>query len=94
MVVEVRWNDGQVYRHRFERGKPATELEVIGKTRDTGSKTTFKADYEIFEELEYDFDTLSQRLKELSFLNRGIKITLKDEREGKEMKKFIIMKEE
>jgi DNA gyrase subunit B len=84
MVVEVRWNDGQVYRQRFERGKPATELEVIGKTRDTGSKTTFKADYEIFEELEYDFETLSQRLKELSFLNRGIKITLKDEREGKE----------
>lgn len=84
LVVEIKWNDGHIYRQRFERGEPASELEVIGKTKDTGSKTTFKPDYEIFEELEYDFDTLAHRLRELSFLNRGVKITLKDERNNVE----------
>lgn len=83
-VVEVRWNDGLIYRQRYERGKPVTELEVIGKTKETGSKTIFKPDYEIFEELEYDFDTLAHRLRELAFLNRGLKITLRDERNDKE----------
>lgn len=84
LVVEVKWSDGHIYRQRYERGKPATELEVIGKTKDTGSKTIFKPDYEIFEELEYDYDTLAHRLRELSFLNKGVKITLRDERNDKE----------
>lgn len=84
MIVEVKWNDGKIYRMRFERGKPVTELEVVGKTKDTGSKTIFKPDHLIFEELEYDYDILAQRLRELSFLNKGVKITLKDDRNDKE----------
>jgi DNA gyrase, B subunit len=83
MVVEIKWNDGKIYRIRFERGKPVQELEVIGKTKETGSKTIFKPDFEIFEDLEYDYETLAQRLRELAFLNGGVKISLTDERDGK-----------
>jgi len=83
LVVEVR-RDGKVYSQRYERGKPVTDLKVIGESKTTGTKVVFKPDYEIFEELEYDFDILAQRLRELAFLNGGIKITLKDERQDKE----------
>jgi DNA gyrase subunit B len=86
LVVEV-YLDGKIHKQRYERGKAVTKLEVIGETKETGTTITFKPDYEIFEELEYSFDTLAQRLRELSYLNRGIKITLKDEREGHEKEK-------
>ncbi|HBM74095.1 MAG TPA: DNA topoisomerase (ATP-hydrolyzing) subunit B [Clostridiaceae bacterium] len=83
LIVEVK-RDGHLYRQRYERGKPVTPFETVGEARGTGTKIVFKADPEIFEETEYDFDILSRRLKELSFLNKGIKIILRDERQNKE----------
>ena len=79
LEVEVK-QDGKVHSIRFERGNTARPLKIIGNTEDTGTKVTFKPDEEIFEELVYNFDTLKQRLRELAFLNKGITITLKDER--------------
>lgn len=83
LVVEVK-RDGKVYQQRYERGTPVTELKVIGTTKTTGSKVTFKPDDQIFDEREYSFETLEHRLRELAFLNKGIKINLKDERDGTE----------
>ena len=77
------WRDGQVYRQRYERGRPASGLDVIGRTKRRGTKVTFKADEEVFETVEYSFDTLAHRLRELAFLNAGVLITLTDERSDK-----------
>ena len=77
------WRDGQVYRQRYERGEPLGSLEVIGKTKRRGTKVTFKPDAAVFESVEYSFDTLAHRLRELAFLNAGVRITLDDERFGK-----------
>ncbi len=82
LEVEIR-RDGQVYTQRYQRGKPTGPLETVGKTKKTGTTVTFKPDAEIFEVMEFSFDTLSQRLRELSFLNAGIRITIKDERTDK-----------
>jgi DNA gyrase subunit B len=81
--------DGDVWKQRFERGKIAGEFKKIGEKDGHGTKTYFKPDYEIFEELEYDYDTLAQRLRELAFLNRGIRITLADERDGGKSEEFF-----
>lgn len=81
--------DGSVWKQRFERGKIVGEFEKIGEKEGHGTKTYFKPDYEIFEELEYDYDTLAQRLRELAFLNRGIRITLADERDGGKSEEFF-----
>lgn len=83
MEVEVRRN-GRKYDIAFERGKTVEPLHVVGNTRGTGSKTHFWPDPEMFEETEYDFSTLEYRLREMAFLNKGIKIILKDEREGRQ----------
>ncbi len=83
LEVEVK-RDGKVYQQRYERGVPVTELRVIGTAKTTGSKVSFKPDSQIFDELEYNFETLEHRLKELAFLNKGIRINLKDERDGTE----------
>ena len=80
--VTVR-RDGKVYRQSYARGKTASKLEVVGKAKSTGTETWFKPDREIFETLDYNFDTLSKRLRELAFLNAGIRITLEDQRSGK-----------
>src|SRR5690606_23730250 len=77
--------DGKVYFQRYERGKPQTEVKVIGEAATTGTKITFKPDHEIFDNCEFDLDTLGQRLRELAFLTRGLKINIKDERVGKEL---------
>lgn len=82
MEVEIRIN-GKVYKQEYEKGKTVTPLTEIGNSRKTGSKSTFWPDGEIFDETEFDFDTLERRLREMAFLNKGIKITLKDEREGR-----------
>ncbi len=82
LEVEVML-DGKISKQRFERGKTVTPLEVIGKSKITGTKVTWLADSEIFETIEYEFETLSQRLRELAFLNKGIKITFIDERTEK-----------
>jgi DNA gyrase subunit B len=81
--VEVH-RDGQVYRQRYARGKPVTELEVVGKSEQTGTKTTFKPDPEVFETLEYSGETLVHRLRELAFLNAGVRLVLREEKTGKE----------
>jgi DNA gyrase subunit B len=75
--------DGQVYEQSYERGKPTSKLKATGKTRRTGTKVTFHPDPEIFEHINFAYDTLAQRLRELAFLNKGLKITLTDERSDK-----------
>ena len=74
------WQDGQVFEQRYERGKPGAPLKDTGITKRRGTKVRFKADGQIFETLEFSFDVLAQRLRELAFLNKGLSITLKDER--------------
>ena len=81
MEVEIKRN-GNIYKQCYERGKTVTPLEIIGESKKTGSKTTFWPDPEIFETTVFDFHTLQNRLREMAFLNKGIKITFKDEREG------------
>jgi DNA gyrase subunit B len=71
---------GGVYTQSYQRGKATSKLKKIGKTKNTGTEITFKPDREIFESIEFNFETLSQRLRELSFLNKGLKISLVDER--------------
>ncbi|MDD3926064.1 MAG: DNA topoisomerase (ATP-hydrolyzing) subunit B [bacterium] len=83
LQVEVSRN-GKLYRQRYERGVTVSKLEEIGKSAHTGTKVSFKPDAEIFDKTEYSFDTLSQRLRELAFLNKGVRISLTDEREGGE----------
>ncbi|HSN04385.1 MAG TPA: DNA topoisomerase (ATP-hydrolyzing) subunit B [Nitrospira sp.] len=78
------WQDGQVFEQRYERGKPGAPLQVTGKTKRRGTMVTFKPDGQIFETLEFSFDVLAQRLRELAFLNKGLEIALKDERKEKE----------
>ena len=83
MEVEIKRN-GKIYKQCYEKGKSVTKLEVIGESKKTGSKTTFWPDPEIFTETTvFDYDTLEHRLREMAFLNKGIKIVFKDEREGK-----------
>ena len=88
--LEVEVSDGKnVYFQRYERGKSTGELKIIGQTDKTGTKVTFKPDYEIFEDLVYDYDILLSRLREQAFLNKGVKIVLKDTRDGQEKEKDL-----
>lgn len=81
--------DGQIYYQKYQRGVPSADLKVIGESEVTGTTTIFKPDGEIFTEtLEYDFDTLATRVRELAFLNKGLKLTLSDEREEDKTKEF------
>ncbi|MGB9678300.1 MAG: ATP-binding protein, partial [Candidatus Ratteibacteria bacterium] len=81
LEVEVR-RDGKVYYQKYERGIPVCLLKVIGKTEKTGTKVTFKPDKEIFETIDFDENILIGRLKELAFLNKGVKIVFLDERKN------------
>ena len=72
------WRGGNVYEQSYERGKAVTEFSQTGKTRRRGTKITFKPDEEIFETLEFSYDTLAARMRELSFLNKGLEIELED----------------
>src|SRR5271155_1127257 len=74
------WREGEVWEQSYEKGVPTSKLKASGKTRKTGKKVTFHPDTTIFTTINYGFDTLSQRLRELAFLNKGLKITLEDER--------------
>ena len=80
------WRNGQVYQQSYERGDPLGALEATGTTQRRGTKVTFRPDPQIFEAVDYSFDTLAQRLRELAFLNGGILITIEDERDGKSHK--------
>jgi len=77
------WRDGQVWEQSYERGDPTGKLKVTGKTKKTGTKVTFHPDPKIFDKTNYSYDILAQRLRELAFLNKGLKITLTDERSDK-----------
>jgi DNA gyrase subunit B len=81
LEVEVR-RDGKVYRQRYEQGRPVTPVEVVGKAKadDTGTRTTFLADSTIFKELDFKFDLLLQRFREMAFLTRGLTIHFVDDR--------------
>ena len=79
LEVEVS-RDGKIYYQRYEKGNTVTELKVIGEASHTGTKTTFKPDGEIFEVLEFDYNILLSRFREMAFLNKGIKIILIDNR--------------
>jgi DNA gyrase subunit B len=83
MEVEV-YRNHKVYSQRYQRGKPMSELKERGETDKTGTKITFKADYEVFETLDISFETISKRLREMAYLNKGIKIFIKDDRTGDE----------
>jgi len=80
-LTAVVMRDGKISRQVYEKGKPVTEVEVIGKTDKSGTTITFKPDGTIFQTLEFNFEILSARLRELAFLNRGILLTIKDMRE-------------
>ncbi|MDD5747518.1 MAG: DNA topoisomerase (ATP-hydrolyzing) subunit B [Actinomycetota bacterium] len=82
LEVEVGRN-GKVHFQRFERGKTASDLEIIGNTKKTGTLVRFKPDPEIFEEREFRYEIVSQRLREVAYLNRGLVIILEDRRNGK-----------
>jgi DNA gyrase subunit B len=82
LKVEV-YRDGKVSAQRYERGNPTGKVQTVGETQRRGTKVTFKPDPTIFETTEYSFETLSGRLRELAFLNAGLKITIEDERTGK-----------
>jgi len=82
LEVEIK-REGKVYFQRFRRGKPEARLAQTGTTEQRGTKVTFKPDPLIFEVREYNFDILSQRLRELAFLNQGVRITIQDERDQK-----------
>ncbi|MFH2137694.1 MAG: DNA topoisomerase (ATP-hydrolyzing) subunit B [Candidatus Omnitrophota bacterium] len=82
LEVEVR-RDGKIYHLRFEKGKTASKLTNIGNSKKSGTKVVFKPDREIFQETKYSFDILSNRLRELAFLNKGLNIKLTDERTEK-----------
>ena len=82
LEVRIAWKDGQMYRQRYERGVPVTDLEVVGERPDdcTGTIIRFKPDALIFDDLNFKYKILSQRFKELAYLNRGITIYFTDER--------------
>jgi DNA gyrase subunit B len=87
LTAEVR-RDGKVHRQTFARGEPTSDLEVTGKTTETGTTISFLPDGEIFEEIDWSYETLSQRLRETAFLTRGLRICLSDERAGGEQVEF------
>ena len=78
------WRDGKTYEQEYVRGIPVAPLKQTGKTRKRGTKITFRPDSQIFTETAFSFDKLSERLREKAFLNKGIRITIKDEREEPE----------
>ena len=81
LEVEIR-RDGKKYHQRYEQGVKTKELEELGKAKGSGTLVTFKPDSEIMTDLEFSFEVLSNRLRELAFLNKSLKITLTDERNG------------
>ena len=85
LEVEVS-RDGKVYRQRYERGHVIYKLKEVGKTDKTGTKVTFEPDDTIFDDVNFEYDTLKGRLREMAFLTKGLKITLEDKREGQEKK--------
>jgi DNA gyrase subunit B len=82
LEIEIK-RDGRVYQQSYRRGVPQDRLKEVGRSKERGTKVRFRPDTEIFETVEFSFDVLSQRLRELAFLNSGVKITIEDERSQK-----------
>ncbi len=82
LEMEIK-RGNKVYSQSYERGKPVTKLVLIGKTKKTGTKITFQPDEKIFPEVDFSYEILSKRLRELSFLNKGLKISITDDRTDK-----------
>jgi DNA gyrase subunit B len=82
LEVEIK-RDGKVYQQRYIRGVPQASLNEVGRSKERGTRVTFKPDSQVFESLDLSFDMLSQRLRELAFLNKGVRITIEDERSQK-----------
>jgi DNA gyrase subunit B len=87
LEVEIK-RDGKVYQQSYRRGDPQEPLKEVGKSKERGTRVTFKPDSQIFETTDFSFDVLSQRLRELAFLNRGVKIIIEDERTQKKHEFF------
>ena len=87
LEIEIK-RDGRVYQQSYRRGVPQERLKEVGKSKERGTKVTFRPDTEIFETVDFSFDILSQRLRELAFLNSGVKITIEDERSQKKHEFF------
>jgi len=83
LKVEIK-RQGKIYHHEYQQGVPLGDIEIAGDTQDTGTSVTYLADKEIFETIEYDFDLACQRLRELAYLNKGVEISIKDERNNQE----------
>jgi len=83
LTVQVH-KDGKIYEMKFSRGNITQEMKVIGETDHTGTTVTFKPDPEMFDTLEYDYETLHTRMREQAFLNAGLRITISDARPGRE----------
>ncbi len=83
LEVETMRN-GRAYHQKYKKGKPVSKVTAIGKSKKTGTKVTFKPDKEIFKLVDFSYDTLSNRLRELAFLNKGVAISIKDEHTNKE----------
>ena len=84
--------DGKRHHMAFARGETTRKLEVVGKTKGTGTRVWFKPDTEIFTETRFDYATIANRLRELAFLNKGLTITLKDERKGQQKEETFVYK--
>ena len=83
--LEVRvFQNGKIYKQVFNRGVPQRDLQIVGDTDETGTDVTFFPDDEIFDSIVFQYDMMKQRLRELAYLNKGLKITLEDKREGQE----------
>ena len=87
LEVEVH-RDGKIYFQRYERGEKKSDLEIKGKTKRRGTRIHFRPDDKVFESIEFDFDTLARRMRELAFLTKGVRIKITDENTGKK-KDFI-----
>ena len=86
LVADV-YRNGKIYRQTYEKGITTSELEVVGESHHTGTIINFMPDETIFDEIEFKYETLEHRLRELSFLNKGVKIVFEDKREGRQRKK-------
>ncbi|MEA5151196.1 MAG: DNA topoisomerase (ATP-hydrolyzing) subunit B [Oscillospiraceae bacterium] len=85
LEVQVH-KDGKIYQMRFSRGSITEEIKIVGETERVGTIVRFKPDFEVFDELTYDYETLHTRMREQAFLNGGLAITIEDQREGQEKK--------
>src|SRR5690606_3518801 len=79
LTAKVNWN-GKTYKQSFERGIAKTEVEYVGETKNSGTTITFLPDSTIFDTIDFNYTILKHRMRELAFLNKGIKITLEDKR--------------